>query len=60
MICICCLKKGIREDISQCSNRHSSADENTEIMYLDANNLYEWALSQMLPVSDYKWMDAQE
>ena len=24
-------------------------------MYLDANNLYEWAMSQKLPVNGFKW-----
>jgi len=27
------------------------------IQYLDANNLYGWAMSQPLPVRDLKWMD---
>ena len=24
-------------------------------MYLDTNNLYRWAMSQKLPVNDFKW-----
>ena len=34
-------------------------DENTEssfIQYLDANNLYGWAMSQKLPVNSFKWV----
>ena len=26
------------------------------IEYLDANNLYGWAMSQKLPVNDFKWL----
>ena len=26
------------------------------IMYLDANNFYEWAMSQKLPVNGFKWV----
>ena len=35
-------------------------DKNTEsslIVYLDANNLYGWAMCKKLPVGDYKWVD---
>ena len=27
------------------------------ITYLDANNLYGWAMSQYLPYSEFKWLN---
>jgi hypothetical protein len=41
-------ENGIRGGISQCSNRYSQADEKTQIIYIDANNLYGWALLLLL------------
>ncbi len=32
----------------------------THIIYLDANNLYGWAMSCSLPLDGFRWMDEQE
>ncbi|MDR3479071.1 MAG: endonuclease domain-containing protein, partial [Gammaproteobacteria bacterium] len=31
--------------------------EQSHLLYLDANNLYGWAMSQVLPLGNYKWED---
>ena len=30
------------------------------LMYLDASNLYGWAMSQKLPVNGFKWVENQD
>ncbi|GBM90901.1 hypothetical protein AVEN_46389-1 [Araneus ventricosus] len=60
------LEKGTREGVSQCCNRYGKASnkymriydktkESNYLMYLDANNLYGWAMSQFLPYGGVKW-----
>ena len=65
------IEKGMRGGISYIANRHSKAnnkhmndyDENEPskyIMYLDANNLYGWAMSQYLPTGKFKWLTQKQ
>ena len=60
--------KGIRGGMCQVSHHYAKAnnkylknhDKNIEssyIEYLDANNLYGWAMSKKLPVRGFKWLD---
>ena len=60
------VEKGIRSGICHAVCRYAKAnntyiknyDKNKEssfIEYLDANNLYGWALSQKSPVDGFKW-----
>ena len=35
-------------------------EESSYIQYLDANNLYGWAMSQKLPVNGFRWIKNNE
>ena len=62
------IESGIRGGIATISHRRAKANNEyigTEfdptkdskfISYLDANNLYSWALSKQLPMSGFEWM----
>ena len=54
------LEKGMRGGISYISKRYSKRDDNTTILYLDANNLYGWAMIQDLPISNFKFLSQKE
>ena len=62
------VEKGIRGGICHSIHRYAKAnnkymknynnnEESSYIQYLDANNLYGWAMSKKLPVNGFKWTD---
>ena len=65
------IEKGMRGGISYIAKRHSktnnkytenydSSEKSVFIMYLDANNLYGWAMTQYLPYGGFKWLSKKE
>ena len=64
-------EQGIRGGITHISKRYAEANNkymknydkskpSTYIQYLDANNLYGWAMSQKLPTHGFKWIDVNK
>ena len=65
------VEKGIRGGICHSIHQYAKAnnkymknydnnEESSYIQYLDANNLYGWAMSKKLPVNGFKWLDSNE
>ena len=59
------VERGLRGGISYIANRYSEQNnkytcgydkdkESSYLIYLDANNLYGWAMSQLLPTGGFK------
>ena len=63
------VEEGIRGGICHSIHRYAKAnnkymknynknEQSSYIQYLDANNLYDWAMSQKLPLNDFKWINS--
>ena len=62
------VEKGIRGGLCQVIHRHAKANNkymnyynedtiSSCLMYLDASNLYGWAMSQKLTINGFKWVE---
>jgi hypothetical protein len=67
------IHRGIRGGVAMISSRYARANNPalgphfydptkpiTWIVYWDANNLYGWAMSQALPLGDFRWLTGEE
>ena len=65
------IEKGMGGGVSYIANRYGKANNkymkeydkkapSKYIMYLDANNLYGWAMSQYLPTGSFKWLSQKQ
>ena len=65
------VEEGIRGGICHSIHRYAKAnnkymknynnnEESSYTQYLDANNLYGWAMSKKLPINGFRWLDSDE
>ncbi|CAL1535717.1 unnamed protein product, partial [Lymnaea stagnalis] len=65
------IESGIRGGVAMISHRFATANNprlpdydatkpKTYVIYLDANNLYGWAMSQYLPTGEFTWLTPEE
>ena len=47
---------GIRGGMTFVNKHHVKASEDVQIMYIDINNLYGWAMTQYLPKGGFRWV----
>ena len=52
------VEEGIRGgNLRKSTKNYDKNKESSYIQYLDANNLYGWAMSQKVPVNGFKWIN---
>ena len=65
------VEEGIKGGVCHSIHRYAKAnnkymknydknEESSYIQYLDANNLYGWAMPKKLPVNEFKWLDSNK
>jgi hypothetical protein len=66
------LQDNLRGGVAMITKRHAEANNkymgaqydaskpSSYLMYLDANNLYGWAMSEPMPISDFRWLTEAE
>ena len=65
------IEAGIRSAISKAIHRYAKANNkymknfnkdmlSSFLMYLDANNLYGWAMCKKLPVGEFEWIHPED
>ncbi len=65
------MEKGCRGAISVISHRYAKANhtdlpdydpkkKKSQILYVDANNLYGWSMSKALPTHGFRWLNEDE
>ena len=65
------IEAGIRSAISKAIHRYAKANNkymknfnkdmlSSFLMYLDANNLYGWAICKKLPVGEFEWTHPED
>ena len=68
LTCICSLGRVweaefltfLKDTVKPTTKPYDPKEESKHIIYLEANNLYGYAMSKFLPASGFKWIDPKE
>jgi hypothetical protein len=50
---------GVRGGMTFVNRHHAKADKDTQLLYIDINNLYGWSMTQKLPCKNIKAVDSE-